>query len=150
MNVSLMRKRGITAVSKPVALIALLLMVFLLVACGGGGGAEPKVSFQSPTDGQTVNGTVRVVMQAENFTVEESGDVNEGAGHMHIMVDTPCVAVGEVIPNDENHLHFGDGSTEAELQLSSGTHTLCLQAADGAHVALEGDGMTDEISITVE
>ena len=148
MNVSLMRKRGITAVSKPVALISLLLMVFLLVACGGG--AEARVSFQSPTDGQTVNGTVRVVMQAENFTVEESGEVNDGAGHMHIMVDVPCVAVGEVIPKDDNHLHFGDGSTEAELELSPGTHTLCLQAADGAHVALAGDGMTDEITITVE
>jgi hypothetical protein len=55
-----------------------------------------------------------------------------------------------VIPNDETHRHFGDGSTEADLELSPGRHTLCLQAADGAHIALEGAGMTHQINVTVE
>jgi hypothetical protein len=88
-------------------------------------------------------------MQAENFTVETAGDVHDNAGHLHIMIDTPCLAAGEVIPKDDNHRHFGDGSTEADLELSSGTHTLCLQAADGVHIALEGEGMAHEISVTV-
>ena len=47
------------------------------------------------------------------------------------------------------HLHFGDGSIETELALTPGEHTLCLQAADGAHTALPGEGMTHTISITV-
>jgi len=65
------------------------------------------------------------------------------------MIDTPCLAAGEVIPKDDSHRHFGDGSMEADLELASGVHTLCLQAADGAHVALEGAGMTQQISMSV-
>ncbi len=59
------------------------------------------------------------------------------------------MTAGEAIPKDDNHQHFGDGSTEADLELAAGTHTLCLQAADGAHVALVGDGMTQQITVTV-
>jgi len=50
---------------------------------------------------------------------------------------------------NEMSRHFGDGSVESDLDLSSGTHTLCLQAADGAHIALEGEGMTDAITLFV-
>jgi hypothetical protein len=35
-------------------------------------------------------------------------------------------------------MHYGKAQTEAELTLTPGVHTLCLQAADGSHVALEG------------
>jgi hypothetical protein len=89
-------------------------------------------------------------MSAENFTVEPAGEIKPGAGHLHIMIDADCVEAGNVIPKDETHLHYGQGQIEAELELSSGEHTLCLQAADGAHFALPGEGMTDEISITVQ
>lgn len=53
---------------------------------------------------------------------------------------------GKTIPKDDQHQHFGDGSTEAELELEPGEHTLCLQFADGAHVAT---GLTDEVTVTV-
>ncbi len=129
------------------ATVSLFLLILLLAACGGGN--EAKVSFQSPEDGQTAVSPVHIVMQAENFTVEPAGEVNSGAGHLHIMVDVPCLPPGEAIPKDDNHRHFGDGSTAADLELASGTHTLCLQAADGAHVALDGAGMTQTISVTV-
>jgi hypothetical protein len=110
--------------------------------------AEPSVSFTSPQDGDTVTNPAQVKMEAEGFTIEPaSSGVNPGAGHLHIMVDTECVAQGEVIPNDEAHRHFGMAQTEAELNLEPGDHDLCLQAADGAHVALP---ITSEISITVE
>jgi hypothetical protein len=39
---------------------------------------------------------------------------------------------------------------EAELALAPGKHTLCLQAADGNHVALDGAGMIHTIALTVE
>lgn len=141
-------------------LIALALMCLLaLAACGDNedsGGAledspaadEASVSFTSPEDGDTVASPVKVKMEADNFTVEPaSSGVHQGAGHLHIMVDTDCVAEGEVIPNDETHKHYGMAQTEAELPLEPGDHNLCLQAADGAHVALP---VTSVISITVE
>jgi hypothetical protein len=130
--------------------VGLLIVAGLLLA-GCGGSTDPIVRFAEPRDGASVAAPVRVVMAAENFTVEPAGDgsVHDGAGHLHIMVDTPCVAAGDTIPKDETHLHFGDGSTETELALEPGSHTLCLQAADGAHTALPGEGMTHTISVTV-
>lgn len=127
----------------------LLMLGLLLTGCGGAD--EPVVRFAEPRAGANVASPVRVVMAAENFTVEPAGDgsVHDGAGHLHIMVDTPCVEAGTTIPKDETHLHFGDGSTETALELAPGEHTLCLQAADGAHTALAGAGMTHSITVTV-
>jgi MFS family permease len=141
------------SVSPVIFLIAAGLFSMVLVACGSttGDSATARVRFSEPRDGASVSAPVKVVMAAENFTIEPTGDgtVHDGAGHLHIMVDTPCIVAGETIPRDDSHLHFGDGSTETELALASGTHTLCLQAADGAHTALPGDGMTHTITITV-
>lgn len=112
--------------------------------------AVPRVFFTAPADDATVASPLRVTMGAENFTVEPAGEVKAGAGHLHIMVDADCLAAGQVIPNDETHLHFGKAQLEADLTLAPGAHTLCLQAADGAHTALAGEGMTHIINITVE
>lgn len=128
--------------------VLILFLCTLLAACQVNT-AGPRVRFAEPADGATAASPLKVVMAAENFTVEPAGDVRDGAGHLHIMLDTPCLSPGEVIPKDEQHLHFGDGSTEAEVELSPGAHTLCLQAADGAHTALAGDGMTQTITVNV-
>jgi hypothetical protein len=89
-------------------------------------------------------------MGAVTLIVAPAGDVKAGAGHLHIMVDTDCLAAGQVVPKDDTHLHYGKGQMEAELVLPPGTHTLCLQAADGAHIALAGEGMTQRITVTVK
>lgn len=120
-----------------------LTFILLVAGCDGG----ESVSFAEPSDGDSVGSPVAVQMEAGDFEIEEAGEVSEGAGHFHIMVDEPCVEAGETIPEDETHLHFGDASTEAEIELEPGEHDLCLQAGDGAHTALD---VTDEITITVE
>jgi hypothetical protein len=127
-----------------------LLVAGLLAACGGGAEPAARVFFTAPADGSTVSGPVHVTLGAENFTVEPAGEVKAGAGHLHIMVDTDCLPAGTVIPNDANHLHYGKAQLEADLELAPGPHTLCLQAADGAHTALAGEGLTHVIRITVE
>lgn len=117
-----------------------------LAGCGGGDDAA-SVSFERPSDGDTVETPVTVEMAAEGVTVEPAdAGVNDGAGHFHVMIDAECVEPGEVIPKDDTHLHFGDGSTTAELELEPGQHTLCLQFATGDHVA---SGLTDTITVTV-
>ena len=118
-------------------------LVLFFAACGDGGGG---VSFAEPEDGATVSSPVRVVMQSEEIRIEEAGEVREGAGHFHIMVDVECVEPGQTIPEDDQHLHFGDASTEASIDLDPGEHTLCLQVGNGQHAALDA---TDEITITV-
>ncbi len=105
-----------------------------------------SVSFVEPKDGAEVIGAVAVKMAATGFTIEPAGEVKPGAGHFHIMIDTDCVAPGEVIPKDDKHMHYGMAQTEAELILSAGEHTLCLQAGDGAHTALD---LTDKVTFKV-
>ncbi len=110
----------------------------------------PSVRFAGPADGATVSSPFEVTMEATGLIVEPSGDINEGAGHFHILVDTPFVDAGVVIPTDEQHLHYGKGQTTATLELPPGEHTLRLQFADGAHFALEGDAYRDTVTIIVE
>ncbi len=134
----------------------LLVLALLLSACApvrpaAQPAAAPRVYFVEPQDGATAAAPVKVVMAADNFVVEPASEtVTAGHGHLHIMVDTECVPAGQGVPKDETHLHFGQGQLEAELELAPGAHTLCLQAADGLHVALPGAGMTQMIAITVE
>ncbi len=114
------------------------------------GDETPAVGFEQPADGATVTSPFEVVMAATGLVVEPSGEVNEGAGHFHILVDTDFTPAGEVIPTDEQHLHYGQGQTTATLELEPGEHTLRLQFADGLHTALEGDQYRDTITVTVE
>ena len=111
--------------------------------------ASPSVRFVQPTDGETVSSPLEVVMAATGLVVEPSGEIHQGAGHFHILVDTDFVPAGEVIINDEQHLHFGGGQLTTSLDLAEGEHILRLQFADGAHIALEGDAYQDMIVITV-
>lgn len=128
----------------------LLLLFAGLAACSSPDPKQPRVFFTSPSNGATVTSPVKVTMDAANFIVEPAGAVKAGAGHLHIMVDADCVPAGQLIPKDDTHIHYGQGQKEAELTLSPGTHTLCLQAADGAHIALPGEGMSQKITITVK
>ena len=125
----------------------------MAAACGGGDGDDggdptpaAAVSIASPENGATVESTFPVTMEAANFTVEAAGDVTEGAGHFHLIVDAACISPGEQIPADDAHIHLADGAGETELALPAGEHTLCLQAGDGRHAALD---LTDEVTITV-
>ena len=132
-------------------IMAFILFVLTMAACSSSGGDEPeaRVFFTNLNDGDTVDSPVTVQWSAENFTIEPAGEVRAGAGHLHIMVDADCVAAGQIVPADDNHLHYGKAQTEATLELTPGEHTLCLQAADGAHSALAGDGATQVVTITV-
>lgn len=127
-----------------------LVLLFILTACGGGTEDESRVFFTNIEDGDTISSPVTLQWSAENFTIEPAGEVKAGAGHLHVMVDVPCVAAGETVPSDDNYLHFGKAQLETALELAPGEHTLCLQAADGAHTALNGDGATQVIEIKVE
>lgn len=113
---------------------------------------EPRVFFIHPQDGDTVGTLVTLEFGANNFTIEPvvEGVINEAAGHYHIGLDTECLPAGEIIPQADPWIHFGDGSSEIEMQLSPGEHTLCLQIGDGEHRTLEGAGMSQLITVQVE
>lgn len=121
----------------------------LLAACGddddsADGGAT--VTFTSPADGHTIAGSVHLVMAADGITIEEASEVNEGAGHFHVLADAGCLDEGMTIGKDADTVHLGGGQSEGMIYLGPGDHDLCLQVGDGAHSALAA---TDSISVTV-
>ena len=110
---------------------------------------EASVRFVRPLPGDTVSNPVALVMEVRGLTLLPAGEMVEGAGHLHVLVDTLFVEAGTVIPKNDNHLHYGDARTEAEVTLEPGEHVLRLQFGDGAHVALAGPQYRDEIRIVV-
>lgn len=109
-----------------------------------------SVHFVTPQNGATVTETVDVAMAAAGLIVEPAGAIHEGAGHFHILVDKDFVTTGDAIAKDAQDLHYGKGELKTKLTLKPGPHTLRLQFANGAHVALDGPQYRDEIKVTVK
>ena len=95
--------------------------------------AAAGVSFVEPADGATVSNPVHVKFAVSGMRVAPAGDLIEGAGHHHILIDGKPLPKGEVVPANDHAIHYGKGQTEADLTLPPGDHALTLQFADGAH-----------------
>jgi len=111
--------------------------------------AAAGVSFVSPTDGDTVGSEFMVQMAVDGMEVRPAGEVVEGTGHHHLIVDGGALAAGMPVPSDATHLHFGKGQSETTLKLPPGDHTLTLQFADGQHRSY-GPGMSQTITVHVK
>jgi len=116
--------------------------VIVLTACSEG------VYFKGIGDGDTVSSPLTVKMGVCGKDVKPAGDVVEGTGHHHLIVDGSCIPLGETVPKDAKHHHFGKGQTETTLDLKPGEHTLTLQFADGHHGSY-GESMCKTIKVTV-
>jgi len=112
-------------------------------------GQGQGVSFDTPKDGATVSQTFKVKMDVDGMKVHKAGDIVEGTGHFHIIIDDHCVNKGEVVAHDATHKHFGKGQTETELKLAPGDHTLALQFANGHHESY-GKDWCKTIHVTVK
>lgn len=103
----------------------------------------------SPADRATVDSPVRVLFGLRGAGVVPAGIEREGAGHHHLMIDTALPDLGLPIPADNNHVHFGAGQTEVEIELAPGTHTLQLLLGDERHVPHDPPIMSEQITIQV-
>ena len=143
----------ITASSRRCLLAATALGLSMLVgACATpapNGNTPPAkgVWFIEPADGASVSGPVKVKFGLNGMAVKPAGELAEGTGHHHLLVNVAGFEPGRVIPADASHLHFGKGQTETELKLAPGTYKLTLQFADGLH---QSYGPTWSNSITVK
>lgn len=82
--------------------------------------------------------------------VQPAGELKEGTGHHHLIIDGEASPVGAVVPADETHIHFGKGQTEHKLEgLTAGEHTLTLQFADGHHKSY-GPKFSAQVKVTVK
>ncbi|MGB5688579.1 MAG: DUF4399 domain-containing protein [Woeseiaceae bacterium] len=111
---------------------------------------EARVYFVSPADGETVSNPVSVVFGIEGMTVAPAGQDVPHSGHHHLLIDTELPDLGLPIPKDENHIHFGDGSTATEITLEPGEHRLQLLLGDHLHIPHDPPLTSDVITINVE
>lgn len=149
---------------RPLVLAALAALGAGLAACAptdpeGAAPSEegPRVAFANLADGDVVASPLNVCLEATGIAIAASGEVHEGEGHHHVLVDltaeerasyaTPGVAIPKDV--DPRLVHLGDGGTCKELELEPGEHTLTAVVADGGHVTLDPPVMAD-VTITVE
>jgi hypothetical protein len=104
-----------------------------------------------PNDGERVRTRhIKVWFGTRNFGVAPAGVDTANTGHHHLLIDTDLPPLDEEIPNDKNHLHFGNGQTETYIDLPPGTHTLQLLMGDANHVPHDPPVMSKKITIHVE
>jgi hypothetical protein len=113
---------------------------------------EKGVYFVNLRDGQEVTSPFRVVFGLYGLGVAPAGVDKPDTGHHHLLVDAEIAPdkMGEMVPKDEKHIHFGGGQTETVLTLPPGPHTLVLVVADKDHVPLKPAVMSPKITVTVK
>lgn len=108
-----------------------------------------KVSFKNLKDGQTVAKKLTVKFGVSGMKIHPAGELVEGTGHHHLIIDGEPTPIGTVVVADATHIHFGKGQTETEIELAPGKHKLTLQFANGAHMSY-GPSMSKTIEVTVK
>lgn len=104
----------------------------------------------SPADGDTVSSPVTVVFGLNGMGVAPAGTEAENTGHHHLLIDTGLPSMEEPIPADDNHVHFGGGQTEVQVELAPGEHSLQLLLGDLNHIPHDPPIMSEVITVTVE
>ena len=144
--------------------IHFLALSFIMFSCSGSGSGEQateessaveteevasaKIYFVSPADGDTVISPLIIQMGVEGMEVEPAGEVKEGMGHHHLIINGSFIEEGVVIPTDSIHIHYGLAQVSDTVDLAPGNYTLTLQFADGFHQSY-GEPLSSTINITV-
>ncbi len=109
-----------------------------------------SVYFISPNNEESLNGKVHVKFGLKNFGVAPAGIQIQNTGHHHLIIDAELPPFNMPIPADKNHVHFGKGQTEVELELSKGEHTLQLLMGDFRHIPHDPPIYSKRIKIFID
>jgi hypothetical protein len=140
------------------ALVSFLMCVAVAGAAYGqaksGGGPTPSPAgaaayFVDVKDGATLPAKATIHFGLRGMDVAPAAVDRPNSGHHHLLIDADLPPLNEPIPNDFNHLHFGNGQTEAAINLSPGEHTLQLLLGDHNHVPHNPPVMSDRIRVRV-
>lgn len=108
-----------------------------------------KVFFGNLADGDTLSSPFLVEFGIEGMEVEPAGEVNEGKGHHHIIINNDFIEFGGTVPADSVNIHYGGGQTSDSLDLSPGNYRLTMQFADGWHRSY-GEKLSSTINVVVQ
>src|SRR3954471_19861106 len=114
---------------------------------------KPRVFFIEPKNNATVTSPVHMKYGSEGIEIAPvpPGDVTTarpGIGHYHVGIGVSCLATGRtIVKGTPSWVHFGDGKSEIDMQLTPGKHKLALQLGDDLHNTIAG--ACQEITVTV-
>jgi hypothetical protein len=147
---------------KPTVLSILTSFIIGAFCCGeasaqtspqaGGPTASPVgavVYFVDVKDGATLTGKTIIHFGLRGMGLAPAGVERQNSGHHHLLIDSDLPSLKEPIPSDFNHLHFGNGQTETEINLPPGDHTLQLLLGDQNHVPHNPPVMSERIKVHV-
>lgn len=134
------------------ATVAVFFLFDVAFAAGTPGPANAFVYIGWPSDGQVVSAgkPFRVWFGLRNMGVAPKDVKFPNTGHHHLLIDADLPPLGQDIPSDRNHLHFGAGETETTLELPPGKHTLQLLMGDDKHIPHNPPVYSKKITITVK
>ena len=106
--------------------------------------AGAKVFFVEPKNGATVTSPVHMKFGSSGTEISPvpAGDIKEarpGMSHYHVGIGVSCLPPGKnIVKGTPSWVHFGDGKSEIDMQLTPGRHRLALQLGDDLHNTLPG------------
>lgn len=109
----------------------------------------PEIYFRAPTDGATVPTTFQVAFGLRNYGVAPATVNLANTGHFHVLINADAPPVGQLIPADSLHRHYGAGQIETMLTLAPGTYTLRVVLGDFEHKVISPALVSRPIRITV-
>ena len=111
-----------------------------------------QVYFISPQDGATVGQAFSVKFGLKGMGVAPAGTMRKHTGHHHLLInmDINDIDMKQSLPATEQIKHFGEGQTEAVIELTPGTYTLQLLLGNYAHVPHDKPVLSDQITVRVE
>jgi hypothetical protein len=149
-------------VKRTLALLVVLVAAFGMIVnaqskkAGGKKAAAKKarVFFIEPKNGAVVSSPVHMKFGSEGIEIAAvpQGEVTTtrpGVGHYHVGIDQSCLAPGKnIVKGTPSWVHFGDGKSEFDSQLTPGKHKLALQIGDDLHNTMPG--LCSVITVTVK
>ena len=92
--------------------------------------------FTNFKDGDTVSNPVIVRFTSAGATTGHNMGhtaTTMPLGHLHLIIDAPLPAAGQMVPMDSRHIHLLHDETQVTLRLLPGDHTLQLVLASSDH-----------------
>jgi Domain of unknown function (DUF4399) len=117
-------------------------------------GKKLRVYFVEPKNNATVTSPVHMKFGSTGVEISPvpPGDLKEtrpGVAHYHVGVGVSCLPAGKnIVKGTPSWVHFGDGKSEIDMQLTPGKHRLALQLGDDLHNTLPG--ACQMITVTVK
>ena len=125
-------------------LITVILFIFLSFNA-----FSEKVYFINLQDGDVLKSPFLVQFGLEGKGIAPAGVDIQNTGHHHLLINVDEIDYSSPIPSTSQHLHFGLGQTETNLDLPSGKHKLQLILGDKYHVPHQPPLVSKIIEVTV-